>query len=138
MSDPLAYRRNPGADAARVARVPTAVGTLIKVWLKANPSRREALRAQWPELAEALDALTWRPAPEGVGAGTPQAPVTAQNRSEGATCAICERPTTDGHTHSRAEWFAYRTAEMKANLEAKAPGDMHEPRPYPASGLHFN
>lgn len=104
MSDPLAYRRNPGADAARIARVPTAVGTLIKVWLKASPSEREALRAQWPKLADALDALTWRPAPEGVGAGTPEAPVTPHNRSERA---------------------------------ARQAGDMHEPRPYPASGLHF-
>lgn len=102
--DPLAVRRNPGADAARLARVPTSVGTVIKAWLKASPSDREALRATWPTLADALDALTWRPAPEGVGAGTPEAPVAPQNRSERA---------------------------------ASAPGDMHEPRPYPASRLHF-
>lgn len=73
----------------------------------------------------------------GVGTGTPQAPASPQGWSERATCAIDRLPTDDGHTHTRAEWFAHRTAEIKANLEAKAPGDMHEPRPYPASRLHF-
>lgn len=130
MSDPLAYRRNPGADAARVARVPTAVGTLIKEWLKADSVRREFMRGLWPALAEALDALTWRPAPEGIGAGTPEALVAPQNRSERATCAIDGRPTEDGHTHTRADWYEYRR-------RTRAAGDMHEPRPYPASDLHF-
>lgn len=107
---------------------------LQREWLKASPSEREALRAQWPTLADALDALVWRPAPEGLGAGTPQAPVTPQNRSERAACAICERPTDDGHVHGMDEWFQHQQEQRR---KARQAGDMHEPRPYPASGLHF-
>lgn len=77
---------------------------LQREWLKASPTEREQLRAAWPTLADALDALCWRPAPEGVGAGTPPAPVAPQGRSERAT---------------------------------RQAGDMHEPRQYPASRLHF-
>lgn len=78
--------------------------TLVREWLAATPSDREALRVQWPALADALDGLTWHPAPPGVGTGTIEAPKHPQNRSERA---------------------------------AQAPGDMHEPRPYPARHLHF-
>lgn len=39
----------------------THVNRLVKVWLKTDSGKREMLRRDWPELADCLDAVTWRP-----------------------------------------------------------------------------
>lgn len=65
-----------------------------------------------------------QPEPAGVDTGTPEAPVTLQNRSERARLARGGRGEVD------AKPGKYERA-------TRAPGDMHEPPPYPASRLHF-
>lgn len=45
----------------------THANRLVKVWLKADSGSRERLRRDWPELADAIDAITWRPEGEQTG-----------------------------------------------------------------------
>ena len=105
--------------------------TLVKEWLAASPSEREDLRRRWPALADALDGLTWHPGPPGVGTGTPEAPKHPQNRSEGpqGTASDRARRARGGRGGD--------LPEGKFERAARQAGDMHEPRPYPASRLHF-
>lgn len=152
--DPLDVSRNRGAVVARdvqraALRAEAALqaarslanraGKIAKVWLKGTPSQREAVRAAWPELADELDETVWRPllpvgTPQGHNppTGTPDAPVAPQNRSEQAACAICQRPTDDGHVHGMDEWWQHQQEKRRRQA-----GDMHEPRPYRGDRLQW-
>lgn len=152
--DPLEFRRNPGAVAARdmqraALRAEAALqaarsladraSKVLKVWLKGNPTQREAVRAVWPALANELDEMAWRPLlpvghPQGHNppTGTPEAPVAPQNRSEQAACAICQRPTDDGHMHGMDEWWQHTQEQRRRQA-----GDMHEPSSYPGGRLQW-
>lgn len=60
----------------------THVARLTKAWLKGDPKDREVIRHIWPELADCLDAVTWRPKGEVVETAAPaQAPTDEQLRS---------------------------------------------------------
>lgn len=59
----------------------THVNRLAKVWLKADSGRREMLRRDWPDLADCLDAVTWRPEGEAI-ASDGEAPRVVVKNSE--------------------------------------------------------
>lgn len=44
----------------------THVARLTKAWLKGDAKDREVIRHIWPELADCLDAITWRPKGEAI------------------------------------------------------------------------
>lgn len=117
-------------DSAELRHVSAAL-VLAKLWPQGTPGQRENLRLAWPELADALDALTWRPAPEGTS-GMPEAPLSAQNRSERATSATA----SDRARRARGG----RGGDLppgKFERAARQAGDMHEPPEYPRSHLQF-